>query len=579
MRLAWFATLSFSVLLTLAGTVFALRDTYHYGLPFERAGLTAQFEGDGSITVQSMNGAEGLDFVIPPMSRIVSVDGRAVLADTRYWILSDRLDRPLGLQVSFTIKDPGGKVARHVVSTSESYRESIDDDAPIGRDVRFSIRLATSLLTCLALISCGVLLFVRRPHDPVALLFSFSFLLFAGVIDPALQLWIVLGLGTVLDCLAALAWIPLVLGIATFPDGRFVPRILKMLILAAPALAIVQVPDSIPLWLSALVAYVLPVGLLLSQAIRFRKYEPGIERQQIKWAAYGFGIGMLLVAAAFIIFPLISPLDPSFPLWGLGIVLLFNLGFVSIAAGLLVSLIRFRLWEADRVISRSAIAAIVTLAVGILWTLGMDVVKTLVERAFGRDSELVATMTGALLAAGIFAPTQAIAQKWATRRLGKELTLIRKLIERLAIWRTSETPDEIAQRALSAIAGATHAGSSAILIDTPRGQALLASRDIADPEALVAAGQHPETDGRFPIALPLEDEDGPVGWLLAGTRSDRNRYNAHEMEGFRLVTEPLAEALRAARKRSQESEKLLQMLGTVEERLARLEDPAPPRPA
>ena len=50
--------------------------------------------------------------------------------------------------------------------------------------------LALALLTCATLITCAVLLFLRRPRDRVALLFSFAFLMFAAAIDPPLRMWL-----------------------------------------------------------------------------------------------------------------------------------------------------------------------------------------------------------------------------------------------------------------------------------------------------------------------------------------------------------------------------------------------------
>ncbi|MXO61349.1 hypothetical protein GRI89_17540 [Altererythrobacter salegens] len=580
LRPVWFLALTFAILWTIAGSAFAFRDAFYYDVPFARAGLTTRLEQDGTVSVQSMTDAEGLSAEVAPQSYIIAIDGQPIAHETRFWTLSERLRRPVGMPVSLSVESPDGVRQDLVIPTSDSYRASLDKASPVSRGTRFAVRLTTSLLTCLTLIASGVLLYMRRPRDPVALLFSFSFLLYAGVIDPPLQLWVASGLGRPLEAISAVAWTMLILGIATFPDGRFVPKFMRWLLIVVPLLAIPQAIREVPELLSAVIGYVLPGVLLLSQIYRYRQYKGGLERQQIKWAAYGFATGLAFLATVYITFPLLSPVDPNYPFYGMGLVLLFNFGYIAIAAGLLVSLIRFRLWEADRVISRSAIAAAITLAVGVLWALGMDMVKTLVEEAFGDDSELLGTAAGALLAAGIFAPTQALAQKWATRRLDRELNQARKLVDRLAVWRTSEAPEEIGQRALSSIASATHCGSAAILVDTPRGQVVLASRDIADPDALAAAGQHPETDGSFPIALPLEDEDGPVGWLLAGPRSDQNRYNSQEIESFALVTEPLAEALRTSRKRAHEKESMQALLGTVEERLARLEEgPARPSPA
>ena len=95
---------------------------------------------------------------------------------------------------------------------------------------------------------------------------------------------------------------------------------------------------------------------------------------------------------------------------------------------------------------------------------------------------------------------------------------------------------------------------------------------LADRIAILDEGAYdPARDPRFQMRLPLEDEDGPIGLLLIGPRSDLNRYNAAQLRGLADLTEPLAEALRAALKREQHAEKVHRKLGSVEERLARLE--------
>jgi hypothetical protein len=319
--------------------------------------------------------------------------------------------------------------------------------------------------------------------------------------------------------------------------------------------------------------------LIGSHVAKYRRFEPGIERQQLKWAAFGFAIGLVLLTIAFMIVGVMPSSSQWQPLVGLLVLILFEGGFLAMAIGLLVSLIRFRLWEADRVISKSAVAGAVTLVVGILWTLSIDVVKTAVEFSLGRESPMIATVVGAILAAGIFAPTQAFAQRWANNRLGNDKDKIGALAPRLVAWRATERPDEIGQRALASLASTAHISSGAILMDTPRGRNLIAARDVMNPDALAEPGANPEGDGRFVLKLPLEDEDGPVGLLLLGPRSDYNRYNADELEGLRSIVEPLAEALRGAQRRVREVDSMQQTLSTVEERLARLEGGGKTSPA
>jgi hypothetical protein len=573
-RPLWFLALALAIVLDIASTVFVVRDIYRNDPQFNRLTLASQFENDGSVTVLSIGGIEGAPDIAPG-SRITAIDGKPVARDTRVWDLAPRLAAKEGQVVALGIAAPDGRVTTHRIVASDSYRVEEPGAAPIGREARIAARLTLSLLTCLALIACAVLLFLRRPRDPVALLFSFAFLLFAGSIDPAMQLWMAGGMGNWYDAYSALGWGFLVIGLAAFPDGRFVPRSVGWVLIAAPLAMIPLSIDEVPILVGTVIAFVLPLLLLVCHVIKYRRFSPGIERQQIKWAAFGFGSGLVLLTLAFVVLVLAEAENGATPMWALVILALFNAGFLAMAIGLLVSLMRFRLWEADAVIGRSAVSAAVTLMVGIVWTLSMDMVKVGVEWVLGEENTTVATVVGAVIAAGVFAPTQALAMRWAKRRLEGDESRIKKLIARLNAWRTTETPREIGVRTLSALHAAIHCSCAAVLVDGPRGLGLLASRDVDRADELSAPGYEPAKDARFAMRLPLEDEDGPIGLLLVGPRSDLNRYNAAQLRGIGELTEPLAEALRAALKREQHAETVHLKLGSVEERLARLEQSGP----
>ncbi len=142
---------------------------------------------------------------------------------------------------------------------------------------------------------------------------------------------------------------------------------------------------------------------------------------------------------------------------------------------------------------------------------------------------------------------------------------IQRLIDRLAVWRTTDTPEEIGVRTLSALTAAVHCNAAALLVDGPRGLRLLAARDVEDADELGQPSYQPSDDARFAMALPLEDEEGPIGQLLVGPRSDLNRYNSAQLDGLAAITEPLAESLRAALKRAHLVESVHVQRGSVEE--------------
>jgi hypothetical protein len=571
LRPLWLMVLVLTLFLDIAGTVWVLRDAFVYDPHIHRLGLVTQLENDGSLTVETRPYEDGRPPDIPPLSRIEAIDGRAVPIDTLAWDMAELLVRPEGATVDLTFRTPdGSQVRRRVVSTSANLVET-GPSAAISRETAIWIRIVIALLACFALTACAALLYVRRARDPVALLISFSFLMLAGSIDPPMNLWMATGFGAYYDAYIGTAWLLLVIALATFPDGRFVPRFLRWLLVLTPLLVIPISIDETPMWANLLIGFIFPLMLVGTHIAKYRRYSAGIERQQLKWAAFGFAIGLALLTVALWLAEILPDSSPYQRYYGLGVLLLFDGGFVAMAVGLLVSLIRFRLWEADRVISKSAVSAAVTVVVGILWTMSVDLVKTAVEFTLGHENAMVSTAVGAVLAAGIFAPTQALAQRWANNRLGSDRDKIAALNPRLLAWRATERPDEIGQRALASLASTAHISSGAILVDTPRGRTLIAARDVMNPEALAEPGNNPEGDGRFVLKLPLEDEDGPVGLLLLGPRNDYNRYNSDELEGLRAITEPLADSIRGAMRRTREVDSMQQMLSTVEERLARLE--------
>ena len=232
--------------------------------------------------------------------------------------------------------------------------------------------------------------------------------------------------------------------------------------------------------------------------------------------------------------------DPSkyTPLMSLAILLLFSSGMAAIALGLLVALLRFRLWEADTVITRSAAYAVVTLIVGVVWAASSDLVKLVITEVMGRESEAGATTVGAIIAAGIFSPTQSAVLGWTRRHFGGPLDQIRDAAKRLKSWGLTEAPQEVATRALAIIDQAVHPNASAIVLDTAMGHELIAAREVTSAD-----------DPKLIEKLTLEDEESSVGTLLIGRRSDGNRYNRQELEAIREIIPSLAEALRVARGR------------------------------
>jgi hypothetical protein len=580
-RPLWLLGFAFAVLADVAGAGYVLHDTYETNPVFETIGLSDQIEYDGSVTLGAPVGDESARQGIREGSRILAVEGRPIAAGTRVDALADIIRAAPGPIVRVRIQAPDGRVADHPLTRSPVHVRQEAARQSIPRDTRMAIRFLFSALGCVTLLACAVMLFIRRPRDPVAMLMSFAFLGMAATIDPPLLMWMALGLTALSDVLSSAWWYLLVVALAAFPDGRFMPGWLRWIPLVALPLAVLVSLPGVNEGLQIVAGLLIPLALLLAMPLRYRRLEPGIERQQIKWAAFGFAAGLVLIGVAMILVALLPPdSSPARAALNLVTVCVFSLGFALMPLGVMISLIRFRLWEADTVISRSAAYAIVTVIVGIVWAASTDLVKELVARMMGEENATVATTMSAMLAAGVFAPTQNVVLGWTRRHFGKDADKLRGLAARLAVWRNTETAAEMGMRALAIVAESVHADSAAILALTPTGRDLVAARDVEDPEKLAEPGALDEDDPRFPLSLPLEDVDGPVGVLLIGPRSDGNRYNKDEREVLSIITEPLAEAIRFANLRAAREDGMQKMIiSAVEERLAQLRIDPSPKPA
>lgn len=559
LRVAWILMFVFALAADIGGVFYALRDAYQMQPVFARVGLdyTVQLQGDVLVGTRIEAGGKQ---AIETYSRLVAIDGKPVAPDATIAELIERVEAAPGPSIAFDLRQPNG----HVVKLQQTREASLNADptALRNRDMRMAARFVAAFLACASLLLCSLLLALRRPSDPVAMLFAFAFAGMAATIDPPLQMWMGLGLWLIEDVLTSAWFYLLLIALAVFPNGIFVPRAFRWLIFAGVALAIfLSLPD-VNEDVQALLGIGALLAMLVGQVIRYRRQPAGIARQQLKYAAFGFAAGLLLVLAAFILIMFVpDEVSERIALVNLTVLLLFSLGMAVIPLGLLVALTRFRLWEADTVITRSAAYAVVTVVVGVVWAASADLVKLIIAEVMGSSSEAGATTVGAIIAAGIFSPTQSAVLGWTERRFGGPLERVTGAAQRLKKWGLTEVPHEVATRALGVVDEIIHPAAAAIILDSG--------------ETVATRGTNSSDDPALIEQLALADEEGAVGTLLLARRSDGNRYNRHELEAVRLLAPAIADALRAARSRHSREAVLQDRLEEMAARLAQLEGGAP----
>jgi hypothetical protein len=160
--------------------------------------------------------------------------------------------------------------------------------------------------------------------------------------------------------------------------------------------------------LTIAVAFVLTVGALAVSAwslvVRFR-HARGIERQQLRWIA--FAAALTGVAAAVVLAGMAL---------GATVVLLLAVGvclaILPLATG--AAILRYRLYDIDRIISRTLAYALLTVLLG----LGYAAVALGLGQLLGRDSSLVVA-AATLAVAGLFQPARRRIQRVVDRRFNR----------------------------------------------------------------------------------------------------------------------------------------------------------------
>ena len=157
--------------------------------------------------------------------------------------------------------------------------------------------------------------------------------------------------------------------------------------------------------LSQLCLLVVVVGSAASILVRFRRAR-GLERQQLKWLTYAVTVATLALLLT----------SRQWAGWALAeIVTLVAVGFIPVAIG--IAILRYRLYDIDRLISRSLVYGLLTALLAGVYATGVFVVGRLLDPATGDSSLAVAAST--LAVAALFQPLRRRIQRLVDRRFNR----------------------------------------------------------------------------------------------------------------------------------------------------------------
>jgi signal transduction histidine kinase len=256
-------------------------------------------------------------------------------------------------------------------------------------------------------------------------------------------------------------------------------------------------------WVVFLVWAVTILACLLAPFVRWRR--AGWEaRQQLKWLALVAAMSAALAVAGF----LLKMTDVAQGLGGLLLVVaLTGLG-VGIPLAVGVAILRHRLYEIDRIISRSLVYALLTACVIAAYVGLVSVLGGLLSTRASLGVSLVATVVVAVL----FEPARRRIQLGVDRLLFGERRNPSAVLARLGRLEATLAPELVLAGVAQTVASALRLPYAAVELRWPEGTVQAAH---GDPVA-------------EPVVVPLVYQQQPIGRLLVSPRAPSERFTGVE---------------------------------------------------
>jgi hypothetical protein len=496
--------------------------------------------------------------------------------DPAYIALGNLLFGSDSSQVPLTLRSPSGAVRDVTVSTGEQHI----DRAAEAIGVRAKWLSFVDLLHVLAypfLLWAAWLLHRRNARDVVSSILSLAVLLTIAAEQPSSAFLASAGVPRGVNvAIYDLGNVLLLAGIALFPHGNLSWRTAALLA-ALPLLFLLQGAT----YQALFVAFMLAAVLMLVGCLR--RSPSSDQRQQIRWALLGIS-GYALLRCISIAADVMKWSTGSFGQQLIVEIMAgvsFAIAVVLLELGLLVALLRYRLYDAEIAISRSANFAVITLAVAAIFAALADALKQIVYNYYGNSNGEGPVVIAAAVATVLVNPIQDRIQRWSERRFQKNLFLLRDdLPELVRDMRETASLDEMLDEILVQVERGVRAVRAALIVGDGVVQARGAPVEEVQSWRQSVAAKHfmadicEASDRIFPIRVPLvpsSADEAPVGYLLVGPRPDGSIPSRDEQKALAGVAEPIARAIRTVVKRQQREAEVAALITSNDRRIERLE--------
>src|SRR5215216_1038556 len=402
-------------------------------------------------------------------------------------------------------------------------------------------------------IGLGILLIRLRPNDLAARLLALGMVGTAAVFNaPAhsgLQEmpWLAARLHDNYHLFAGLAY---VFALLVFPDGRLPAAWSRRRWVTWPLLAILLVAavelftrfktwfHGDPTGLVLFFGILIPVAGITSQSFRLHQAGSAAQRQQSRVLVWALSLAL---GAALILFGLRAALGNARAqeLQGLAFVV-FPVLFAAIPLTLTAVLVRYRLWDMDRVINQTLVYGALTGVLGLAYFASVYVLQRLLRPIVGRSDLILAASTVAV--AVLFRPARDRIQALIDRSFYRSRYDAAKTLEAFSARLRDEIDlDTVADELVGAAEETMQPARMALWLRPGEG--------VADEDQGAAPAPHRarhaevvpvQVDGGDPIVAHLEAAPGPVA--LDELEVDSPARDALEAAGMHLVVPLVSQA-------------------------------------
>jgi hypothetical protein len=514
-----------------------------------------------------------------PMPQVMPVTEQALAdhaEDPAYIAMGNLLFGTDSSEVPVTVRGVDGQVREVVLTTGEENIEAASGAMGVSARILKFIDILHVIFYPFLLWAAWIL-HRRNARDAVSSVLSLAVLLTIGAEQPSSTFLATVGVPRLLNvALYDLGNICLLAGILLFPHGRLSRKVVALL-LALPVLLFL----TLKLYQTVFISFMIVAVLLLLRCLR--KTESSDLRQQIRWALFGFS-GYALLRGISILCDSLKWSTESFGtqlLVEMAAGLTFATGFLVLQLGLLIALLRFRLYDAEVVISRSANVALITVLIGGIFASANEAVKVFVQGFYGPDAGSSPGIFAAAVATVAVTPLYEKIQHWSEKKFQRNLYLLRDdLPECVRDLRETASTSELIDEVLRRIESGVRCIRSAAIV---HGE-VVNTRGVAKEqveawrstiEGRTFADDICEAKDRlFPIRVPLvpsSDDEAPLGFIVVGPRPDGSIPSKDEQKALAGVSESIARAVRNVMKRQARERQVLDRIDANAARIAALE--------